>query len=103
MKYDYLTASLRALPGVNFGDFAAGMVIPAPVLGFRPFLDFLFTTPNVPNPTRVTFWPFFKDTLIAFSVESSAFEASVLLRPAPEAILSISSAFVIYFPPFSHM
>jgi len=54
-RENYLTASLRALPAVNFGVFAAGMVITAPVLGLRPFLDFLFTTPKVPNPTRVTF------------------------------------------------
>jgi hypothetical protein len=35
-----------------------------------------------------------------FNVVSSAFEASTLLNPAPEATLSISSAFVISPPPF---
>jgi hypothetical protein len=92
---------LSDLPAVNLGILAAGMVITAPVLGLRPFLDFLLTTEKVPNPTRVTFWPFFSADLTALSVESSALEASALLNPVPDAILSISSAFVIYsFPPF---
>jgi hypothetical protein len=97
----YFTASLSDLPEVNFGTLAAGMVITSPVLGLRPFLDFLFTTEKVPNPTSVTFCPFFKADLTAFSVESSALDASVLLSPVPEAILSINSALVIYISPLS--
>jgi hypothetical protein len=38
---------------------------------------------------------------MACNVESSAFDASVLLIPVPEAILSISSALVIYVSPLS--
>ena len=30
------TASFKALPARNFGDFAAAMVISSPVLGLRP-------------------------------------------------------------------
>jgi hypothetical protein len=56
---------------------------------------------KVPNPTRVTFCPFFKADLTEFKVESSALDASALLNPVPEAILSISSAFVIYISPLS--
>jgi hypothetical protein len=100
-KSIYLTASLSAFPDVNFGIFAAGIVITAPVLGLRPFLDFLLVIENVPKPTSVTFCPFFKADLIEFRVESSALEASALLKPVPEAILSISSAFVIYISPLS--
>jgi len=70
---------LSALPDVNFGVFAAGMVITAPVLGLRPLRAFLFTTEKVPNPTNVTFWPFFNDAFTALSVESNAFDASALL------------------------
>jgi hypothetical protein len=77
------------------------MVITSPVLGLRPFLVFLFTTEKVPNPTSVTFCPFFKADLTAFNVESSALEASALLSPVPEAILSINSALVIYISPLS--
>jgi len=32
----YLTESFRALPGLNFGVFAALILISAPVLGLRP-------------------------------------------------------------------
>ena len=32
----YLTESLRTLPGLNFGIFAALILISAPVLGLRP-------------------------------------------------------------------
>jgi len=66
----------------------------------RPFLDFLFATENVPNPTSVTFCPFFKAERIAFNEASSDFNASVLLSPAPEAILSTNSALVIVISPF---
>ena len=100
-KTDYLTASLSALPAVNLGILAAGMVIVAPVLGLRPLRDFLFTTEKVPNPTRVTFCPFFNADRIELSVESKALDASAFVNPVLEAILSMSSAFVIYsFPPF---
>jgi hypothetical protein len=92
---NYLTASFRAFPEVNFGIFAAGMVMTSPVLGLRPFLDFLLDTEKVPKPTSVTFCPFFMADLIAFNVESSARDASALLNPVPDAILSINSAFVI--------
>jgi hypothetical protein len=98
---DYLTASLSALPAVNFGILAAGIVITSPVLGLRPFLDFLLTTEKVPNPTSVTFCPFFKANLTEFKVESNALDESALLNPVPDAILSISSAFVIYVSPLS--
>jgi hypothetical protein len=97
----YLTESLRDLPAVNFGILAAGIVITSPVLGLRPFLDFLFTTENVPNPTRVTFCPFFRADLIEFRVASRDLDESALLSPVPEEILSISSAFVMDTSPLS--
>ncbi len=96
----FLTASFKALPAVNFGVLAAGILITCPVLGLRPFLAFLFVTPKVPKPTMVTFCPFFKAALTASSVASKALVASALLRPAPDAIFSISSVFVMIFPPF---
>jgi hypothetical protein len=97
----YFTASFSDLPEVNFGIFAAGMVITSPVLGLRPFRDFLFVTEKVPNPTSVTFCPFFNADLTAFKVASSAFDASALLSPVPEEILSINSALVISVSPLS--
>jgi hypothetical protein len=100
MFYYYFTASFSDLPEANFGILAAGIVMTSPVRGLRPFLDFLFTTEKVPNPTSVTFCPFFKADLIEFKVESSDLDASALLNPVPDAILSMSSAFVIYVPPF---
>jgi uncharacterized protein YutE (UPF0331/DUF86 family) len=49
-----LTASLRSLPGVNFGTFFASILISLPVCGFLPVLAFLLLTLNVPNPTSET-------------------------------------------------
>jgi hypothetical protein len=97
----YFTASFSDLPEVNLGILAAGIVMTAPVLGLRPFLDFLLTTEKVPNPTSVTFCPFFSADLMEFNVESSALVESALLNPVPDAILSISSALVIYISPLS--
>jgi len=61
---------------VNFGTFVAGISIAPPVRGLRPFLAFLLKTEKIPNPTSVTFWPFFNDPLMALIITSSACVAS---------------------------
>jgi hypothetical protein len=73
----------------------------SPVFGLRPVLAFLFDTLNVPNPTRVTFRPFFKVALIESSAVLTALDASALLSPALEATFSISSSFVIKTTPYT--
>ena len=40
--YLLFTASLKVFPAENFGSFAAAILIVSPVLGFLPFLAFLF-------------------------------------------------------------
>ena len=55
----YFTASLNALPAVNFGTFFAFTLIMSPVWGFRAFRAARFATPKVPKPAMATLSPFF--------------------------------------------
>ena len=54
---DYLTASFKVFPAVNFGTVIAGMVILAFVCGLIPSRAARFETLNVPKPVRVTLFP----------------------------------------------
>ena len=45
-----LALSLNNLLGINFGYFFAEIVISSPFLGFTPFLAFLSSNSNFPNP-----------------------------------------------------
>jgi len=49
-----LTASLNALPAVNFTVLAAAIFNSAPVAGLRPIRAALLPDLNVPKPTKVT-------------------------------------------------
>ena len=60
-----LSASLRPLPGRNFGTLADLILMDAPVRGLRPVRAARLPTTKVPNPTRVTVPPFFSVVLIA--------------------------------------
>ena len=42
--------SFRALPALNFGVFAALILIVSPVFGLRPFLSARVPTSKVPKP-----------------------------------------------------
>ena len=73
-------ASFKALPGTNFGTFFALILITSPVCGFLPFLAFLLSTLNVPNPTNVTAFFFFNDFVIVAKTQSTAARSLYLCR-----------------------
>lgn len=97
-KLYYFIASFNAFPAENLGVFLAAIFIGSPVRGFLPFRAFLFETENVPKPTRVTLFPFFRDFVIAPMKEFKALSADAFDTSASFAILSTSSAFVIEPP-----
>src|SRR3989344_7550090 len=88
---DQLTASLRALPALNFGWFDAAMVIVSPVRGLRPVEALRLLTANVPKPTRRTSPPFFSEPVIASKTASTALLAAPLVRPLESATAAIRS------------
>jgi len=98
--FSYLIASFKAFPAENFGTLLALMVIAAPVLGFLPFLCFLLLVENVPNPTNVTFWFFFKAFVISPKSSVIASFASLFEIPAFAEILSTKSCLFICFTSF---
>ena len=51
-RRSYFTASLKALPTVNFGIFLAGILIISAVRGFLPFRAFLLTDEICAKPSR---------------------------------------------------
>src|SRR5208283_831463 len=94
----FFTASLNVLPAENFGILAAAIFITLPVLGLRTFLAFLFDIEKVPNPTSVTFLPFFSVRVSEDVKNLSAVSAWFLEMPASPAILVASSILVIKPP-----
>ena len=62
---DYLlTASLKSLPALKAGAFAAAISISAPVCGLRPLRAARSRTSKVPKPTKATFSPLASSFLI---------------------------------------
>src|SRR5690606_41591182 len=69
-------------PALNLATVFAAILIVFLVCGLIPFLALLFEVEKVPNPTKETLSPFFKD-LVTFEVnESKAFFAAALDIPA---------------------
>jgi len=95
ISYTYFTAPLNLFPGLNLATFEAGMLISLPVLGFRPFRDFLLATEKVPKPVKVILSPFLKAEVTADVQAFNAFSAAVFVTFASFAIAAIKSAFVI--------
>jgi hypothetical protein len=95
--YAYLIASFKVFPALKAGSFIAGILIVS--LGFRgftPFLADLFETRNVPNPVIVTFSPFFRDFVIASSIESRTSPAAFLVTPVFSAAPATKSCLVMH-------
>jgi hypothetical protein len=91
------TDFFNAAPALNLTTFLALIVISFPVWGFRPFLALRLATEKVPNPIKAILSPFLSapDTALVKAVK--AFPAAAFETPVSFAILSINSAFVIFF------
>ena len=81
------TASLKALPAVNFTVRAAAILMVSPVRGLRPVRAARLPEPKVPNPTSCTASPLVTAlimvAIVAFSTSSTeAFDESVALATA---------------------
>src|ERR1700712_385239 len=94
-----LTASLRALPGRNFGTLAALILIVAPVRGFRPLRAARLPTLNVPKPTSDTVLFFFSVVFTPPITASKARDAAALEMSACLAMCSINSDLFTGVPP----
>src|SRR3954452_14352904 len=91
----YWTASLRTLPGRNFGCELALICIGSPVRGLRPVEALRRVTEKLPNPTSRTSSPRFRVDVITSSMVSTARMASLRLSPARSATWPISSCLFI--------
>jgi len=83
--------SLSALPGRNFGTFAALILISSLVRGLRPVRAARLLTMKVPNPTSVTELPRFKLPRMPATIASRARPAAALEMSACLAMWSINS------------
>jgi hypothetical protein len=92
---DYLTASLKPVPALNFGVLLAGMKISWPVCGFRPFRAERDITENVPNPASVMLSPLVSASCTPSTRAFNAFPACRLVISACFAILVTRSALFI--------
>ena len=95
----YFTASFSCLPALNFGTLDAAIRRGAPVCGFLPIRAFLLTTEKVPNPTKLTFRPLFRELVTPSKKALTALLAWALVTFASLAILLTRSSLVIYSPP----
>ena len=87
-------ASLSALPATKAGTFRAGILIFAPVLGFRPSRAFRLRTLNRPNGVRATSSPFFSADVISSRIRSTISVACRFVSSDSLATESTISAFV---------
>ena len=93
----YRTTFFNAFPAVNPGVFRAGILIAAPVCGFRPVRDFLLRTINVPNPVTTTLSPFLSASVMEPKTAETASRPAFDVRLAFLATTSMRSAFVILY------
>lgn len=97
----YLTASFKALPGLNRGTLAALILIVLPVCGLRPVRAARLVILNVPNPIRDTGCFFLRLAVMACSAPLTARVAAVLERSADLATASMRSClFTVVFLSF---
>ncbi len=95
------TASLNALPAVNFTVFAAGIWISAPVAGLRPTRAARAPVENEPNPISCTVSPFVTAAVMVAISASSVSAAAALVAPVFAATASTSSYLFIVFSSLS--
>ena len=88
---NYLTESFKVLPTTNLTFFPAGILISLPVLGFLPFLAFVFITLKLPKPIKETSSSFFKDSKIVSTNESKNNSVAAFVLPFFVAIELIKS------------
>lgn len=67
------------------------MEMDAPVLGFLAFLALLLLISKLPNPEKVTLFPFFSEDLTPSIMELKAFSACRMVIPAFFDILAVIS------------
>lgn len=86
-----LTASLSALPALNFGCLEAGIWMRSPVRGLRPSEARRWATLKVPKPTRRTSVPRLSAPVMESSIQSTAFALSDFDRPVLSATAATRS------------
>jgi hypothetical protein len=87
----YLTASLRDLPTENRTTRRFGILMLAPVWGFRAVRALRCDVLKVPNPTNVIDSPFFNDLVMPSSSDAIAAAAPAFEEPVSAAILAMSA------------
>ena len=75
-------ASLSALPATKRGTLRFGILMAAPVCGFRAVRALRALTLKVPKPTSDTASPFLSDFVMLSSTELTAVVACVLVKPS---------------------
>src|SRR5664279_6225010 len=93
----YYRAAFRFLPAVNLTVLLALILISSPVLGFLPFLAFLFANEKVPKPTIVSLSSFLAALTTASAKDFIVVSAWVFEIPASFDNFSTSSALVMLF------
>src|SRR3989344_8233949 len=77
----YLTASFKVFEARNLGTRIALIWIVSPVLGLRPVLAARVLPSKMPNPATETSSPFFRCSVIAAIIASTARSASAFVHP----------------------
>lgn len=93
-----LTASFKALPALKPGTFEALISIVAPVCGLRPLRALRCFTEKVPKPTRETWSPLDRASVMLSTTASRARPADAFGRSAAVAMASISSVLFTLIP-----
>jgi hypothetical protein len=91
----FLMAALSLAPARKTGTLVAGIVIMAPVRGLRPARAFRLLMVNVPNPEKLTLFPFLSWTVTPAINACRATPACRLDIPDSRDMIAIISSLVM--------